>query len=251
MRKLATLITTAVAAGALAAPALTFAATTAGAATQVGQTQVSAAAQVKAARALTLSKSKPGSHWGQAGVIVTAKSKKKRGKITFTVAGQPIKEKKKLKKGKAKFQLPSTLAPGTYKVRAKVKGVGKAATKVVVYNSSLSLSALSFTVSQSANCSTSDPVLTGQVTFKGGHPSEGYVDAYLNGDIQGGSASPGYLTFDSVEAPGAFDFGVCDTLWDKVKELGVGTHNVKLLYTPTASYAEYVYSDMIAITVVP
>lgn len=248
MRTFATLVTTAVAAAALTAPALTFAGAAAVAA-PVGQAEASAARTMQLS-GLKLSKNKPGSHFGQAGVIVTAKSVKKKGKITFVVAGQPIKETKKLKRGKAKFQLPSTLAPGAYKVKAKVKGVGKAATKVVVYNSSLSLSANAVTISQSANCSTSDPVLTGQVLFKGSHPSEGYVDAYLNGDIKGGSESPSFLTFDTVEGAGLFDFGVCDTLWSEVKELGVGVHNVQLLYTPDASYEDYIYSDFVAITVV-
>lgn len=247
MRKFVTLVTTTIAAAALAAPALTFAGTAAGAATPVAQAEASAAAPAR----LKLAKSRPGSHFGQPGVIIKARSSKKRGKITFSVVGQSIEEKKRLKRGKAKFQLPSTLAPGTYKVKAKVKGGAKAKTKVVVYNSTLTLSAVAVTISQSANCSTSDPILTGQVLFKGANPSEGYVDTYLNGDIKGGSSSPSFLTFDTVEGAGAFDFGICDSLWTEVKELGVGTHNVQLLYTPDASYEDYIYSDFLAITVVP
>lgn len=247
MRKLATLATTAIAATALMASALTFAGTASAA--PVGAADQPAARTMQL-NGLKLSKNKPGSHFGQAGVTVTAKSVKRKGKITFVVAGQPIKATKKLKRGKAKFQLPSTLPAGTYKVKAKVKGVGKAAIKVIVYNSTLSLSAPAVTISQSANCSTSDPILTGQVLFKGSNPSEGYVDAYLNGDIKGGSSSPSFLTFDPVEGAGMFDFGLCDTLWSKVADLGIGVHNVQLLYTPDAAYEDYIYSDFISITVV-
>lgn len=253
MRKFATLVTTAVAAGALLTPGLTLAGSASGATTTVGQADLASAVQVRSQVSLAglrLSKNQPGSHFGQAGVIVKATSVQKRGKITFSVVGQAIVEKKRLKRGKAKFQLPSTLTPGTYKVKAKIRGGAKAATKVVVYNSSLSLSTTAVTVSQSASCSTSDPILTGQVLFKGANPSEGYVDAYLNGDISGGSASPSFLTFDIVEGAGQFEFGICGSLWSKAKALGLGTHNVRLLYTPTPSYAEYIYSDFIAITVV-
>ena len=249
MRKFTTLVTTAVAAAALAAPALTFAGSAAVAAPQTGQTGQTETS-IAAPPRLKLAKSRPGSHFGQPGVIIKATSTQKRGKITFSVVGQPIEDTKRLKRGKAKFQPPSTLTPGTYKVRAKVKGGAKAAIKFVVYNSTLSLSAVTATVSQAALC-TSDPVLTGQVLFKGANPSEGYVDAYLNGDIEGGSASPSYLTMESVEGAGAFDFGACDILWSKVKALGVGTHNVQLLYTPDSGFEDYIYSDFIAITVVP
>ena len=248
MRKLAHLVTAAVAAGALTVPALVTG-TAAHAAPQVGSSDAPALAKAKAG--LKLSKNKPGSHFGQPGVTIKAKSTKKKGKITFSVSGQDVKATKKLKRGKASFQLPSTLAAGTYKVKAKVKGGAKAKIKTIVYNSTLSLSAPAFTVSQSAYCSESDPVLTGTVLFKGSNPSEGYVDAYLNGDIKGGSSSPGYLTFDTVEGAGAFDFGTCDTLWSEVKDLGIGEHRVQLLYTPTPSYDEYIYSDFVTITVVP
>ena len=55
-----------------------------------------------------------------------ANFQREEGKITFSVSGQDVKATKKLKRGKASFQLPSTLAAGTYKVKAKVKGGGKA-----------------------------------------------------------------------------------------------------------------------------
>jgi hypothetical protein len=248
VRKIAHLVTAAVAAGALTVPALATG-TAANAAPQVGSSDAVAVA-AKAGRGLKLSKNKPGSHFGQAGVKIKAKSAKKKGKITFSVAGQDVKETKKLKKGKASFQLPSTLAAGTYKVKAKVKGGAKAKIKTIVYNSTLSLNAPAFTISQSAYCSESDPILAGTVLFKGKNPSEGYVDVYLNGDIKGGSSSPGYLTFDTVEGAGAFDFGTCDTLWTKLKDLGIGEHRVQLLYTPSPSYDEYIYSDFVTVTVV-
>ena len=247
MRKIAHLATAVVAAGALTLPALATG-TAAHAAPQVGSSDAPVLAKAK--RGLKLSKNKPGSHFGQAGVKITAKSTKKKGKITFAVAGQDVKAKKKLKKGKASFQLPSTLAPGTYKVKAKVKGGGKAKIKTIVYNSSLSLNAPAFTVSIGGSC-LDDPVLAGTVLFKGSNPSEGYVDAYLNGNIKGGSTSPDYLTFDPVEGAGAFDFDQCDTLWSDMRDLGVGEHRVQLLYTPTPAYDDYIYSDFITVTVVP
>lgn len=243
MRKLSHLVTAAVVAGALALPAAA-----AHAAPQVGGSDVAVSAKPKK-KALKLSANKPGSHFGQPGVEIKAKSSKKKGKITFSVAGQAVTATKKLKKGKASFQLPP-LPAGSYKVKAKIKGGGKATIKTQVYNSSLSLSTPAVTLSISAPCSTSDPVLTGTVLFKGANPSTGYVDAYLNGNIKGGSQSPDYLTFDSVEGAGAFDFGTCDTLWSDVKALGVGTHRVQLLYTPDASFEDYIYSDFITITVV-
>lgn len=249
MRKLTTLVTAIAAAGALTLPALVVG-TAAHAAPGVGTSDTISAEAVSAkAKGLKLKKNKPGSHFGQAGVKIKAVSKKKKGKITFVVAGQGIKDTKKLKKGKASFTLPSTLAAGTYKVKAKVKGGPKATIKSVVYNSNLSLNAPAFTISLSGSC-TADPVLAGTVLFKGANPSEGYVDVYLNGNIEGGNSSPDFLTFDIVEGAGAFDFGTCDSLWSDVRALGLGTHNVKLLYTPTPSYSEYVYSDFVAITVV-
>lgn len=247
MRRFASLVTTTLAAGALVLPALTVAGT-AHAAPQVSQSDITFNAKGKG---LKLKKNKPGSHFGQPGVTIKAVSKKKRGKITFTVAGQSIKSTKKLKKGKAKFTLPSSLPAGTYKVKAKVKKGAKASIKTKVYNSSLALNAPAFTVSASGFCSDTNPVLNGQVLFKGANPSEGYVDVYLNGNIKGGNSSPDFLAFDIVEGAGAFEFSQCSSLWSKIIDLGQGTHNIKLLYTPTPSYSEYIYSDFVAVTVVP
>lgn len=244
MRKVATLLTASVAAVTLAGSALTIAPATAAPQAQ-GVSQAAAKKKPK----LKLKASAPGSHYGQIGVKITAKAKPKKGKITFTVSGTAIKVKKKLKKHKAKFRLPSDLAPGTYTVKAKAKGA-KAKTKVQVYDSSLTLSAVDFQLSQAATCST-DPVLTGTVVFKGANPSEGYVDIYKDGNIKGGQTSPDFMTFDMVEAGGAFGFAQCSSLWTKIKALGPGTYQFKALYTPTASYAEYIYSSWITVTVVP
>lgn len=243
MRTIATLFTTAVAATALVAPGLVV--TTAQADTTVVSTDIA-----PRAASLKLKASAKGSHFGQQGVTITAVSKKRKGKVIFSVPAAGLKETKKLKKGKAKLRIPSTLAPATYKVKAKVKGGGKATTKFQVYNSTLSLNAPAFTISQSATC-TSDPVMNGTVVFKGTNPGEGYVDLYLNGNIKGGQDSPDFITFDIIRPGGAFEFGQCDTLWRDLKERGVGTYTFKALYTPTPSYTEYVYSDFVTVNVVP
>ncbi|GAA5108330.1 hypothetical protein GCM10023339_07230 [Alloalcanivorax gelatiniphagus] len=243
VRKLATLVTAAVAATALVAPGLVI--TTATADTTVGTTDIA-----PRAAALKLTTSAKGSHFGQPGVTITAVSKKKKGKVVFSIPAAGITETKKLKKGKAKLQVPATLAPATYKVKAKVKGSGKAKAKFQVYNSTLSLNAPAFTLSIAAPC-TQDPVMNGAVVFKGVNPTEGYVDLYLNGNIKGGSSSPDFLTFEPVGAGGTFEFGTCDTLWSDLKARGVGSFTFKALYTPTPAYAEYVYSDFVTVNVVP
>jgi hypothetical protein len=76
------------------------------------------------------------SHYGQQGVLVTAKvmlgGRKAKGKVKFTLDG-PSLGKVKLKKGKAEVRLASTLTPGKYTVKAKYKTVKKKA-KVTVYD---------------------------------------------------------------------------------------------------------------------
>lgn len=245
MRKFATLLTAAVATATLVGTAAATApATAAGDVASAHQ----AAAKKKKPK-IKVSTDKPGSHYGQVGVKVTAKTKAKKGKVTFTVKGTDIKAKKKIKKHKAKFTVPAGLNPGKYKVVAKAKGA-KGSTKFEVYNSSLTLNAVTFTVSQAGYC-TADPVMNGTVLFKGKNPSEGYVDIYKDGNIKGGSSSPDFVTFDSVKPGGAFEFGTCDSLWSEIKDYGPGTYQFKALYTPTASYAEYIYSSWITVTVVP
>jgi hypothetical protein len=200
---------------------------------------------------LTLKKSAAFSHVGQPGVKITAvvKNGKRaaKGKVTFSVNGAKA-GKKKLKKGKATFRMPSTNAPGSYRVTAKYKGVKKNS-KIRVYNSALSLSATSFTVSKAAD-SFDLPALTGSVVFKDVAAKGGYVDIYQDGRNKEGSSSPFYCCMDIVADNGTFEFSGYSFL-GKVQQKPVGTYTYQAFYTETPSYAEYIYSTPITVTVTP
>ncbi|MDF1605133.1 Ig-like domain repeat protein [Nocardioides sp. YIM 152315] len=200
---------------------------------------------------LKLKRSAKYSHVGQTGVKLTAvakKGKKKaKGKVTFTVNGAAV-AKKKLRKGKASYRLASTNAPGVYTVTAKYKGKKKS-TKVRVYNSAISLSAVEFTVSQATD-SWDLPAMTGTVQYKDKPANDGYVDIYKDGNKKGGSSSPDYCCMASVADNGAFEFGGYSFL-AKVQEMPVGDYTFQAFYTETASFAEYIYSSPIVVHVVP
>ena len=199
---------------------------------------------------LTLKTSSKYSHFGQQGVKVTVKvgTKRAKGKVKFKVNGSTV-AKQKVKKGKAAYRMPSDAAPDTYKITASYKKrSGK--TKVTVYNSTLSLSAVEFTISKSTP--TYDlPDMTGTVIFKGTNPSEGYVDIYENGDFKGGSTSPSYCCMAGVQAGGVFNFYGSSFLGRISTDKPVGTYQYKAFYTPTASFSEYIYSSPITVNVVP
>ncbi len=242
MRRITRFAASAVAATLLAAPAVAIAPANA-------DTTTTVAAPVHALKAkkLTLKLSKKFSHYGQQGVKVTAKVKGK-GKVKFTQNGTVL-GTDKIKKGKASVRLPQTNAPGVYKIKAKWKK-SKAKTKVIVYNSSLSLSAVNFTVSKSTP-SYDLPALTGAVVYKGKTANKGYVDIYKNGNKKGGSGSPDYCCMDAVSEGGTFEFGGYSFLGRVAETEAPGTYTYQAFYTETASFADYIYSAPIVVTVVP
>ncbi|WP_426247498.1 hypothetical protein [Nocardioides sp. LHG3406-4] len=242
MRTITRLAAAAVAATLLAAPAVAIAPANA------DTTAVTAQAPTQALKAkkISLKLSKKYSHYGQEGVKVTAKVKGK-GKVKFTQNGTVI-GTDKVKKGKASVRLPQTNAPGVYKIKAKwKKSVAKA--KVTVYDSSLSLSGVAFTVSKSAT--TAPPSLTGTVKFKGKVGTTGYVDIYKNGNVKGGSSSPDYCCMASVQDDGSFEFSGYTFLDEVAEKEAPGTYSYQAFYTDDAGFDDYIYSAPITVTVVP
>lgn len=233
----------AVAATLLAAPVVAIAPANAGT-----TTTAEAPVHALAAKKMSLKLDKKYSHYGQVGVKVTATFKgKAKGKVKFTQNGADL-GTVKVKKGKASVQLPQTNAPGVYKIKAKwKKAVAKS--KVTVYDSSLSLSAVAFTVSKSAT--TAPPAMTGTVKFKGKVGTTGYVDIYKNGNVKGGSNSPDYCCMASVQDDGTFEFSGYNFL-DTVADDNVpGTYSYQAFYTDDAGFDDYIYSSPIVVTVVP
>jgi hypothetical protein len=198
-------------------------------------------------KAIKLVKAKPGTHYGLPGNKITAKIRAK-GKVKFYLGGDLVK-KAKIKKGKAKYTLPIELAPGTYKVKAKYKK-SKASIKTVVWDSALNVNQAAFTISASTpSYDLPSPSLTGTVKYKGQVATTGYVDIYLNGNVKGGNGSPDYCCMSSVAADGSFSFS--SSFLSDAQERGVGTWTYRGFYTETASFAEYIYSQPITVTVTP
>lgn len=170
------------------------------------------------------------------------------GKVKFTLKGTGITKHKKIKakKGKAVYKVPA-LGTGDYKVKASYRGK-KGKTKFRVYASAVTLSATSFTFSDSSF--SSYPVLNGSVFFKDKPASGGYFDVYLNGNRSGGSGSPDYLRFAGVDAAGNFDFGTGFASSISAK-YGPGTYTFQGFYTETASFADYIASQFITVVVTP
>lgn len=245
MRTITKFAASAVAATLLAAPAIAIAPANA------DSTNLSSATQVQALKAkkMSLKLNKKFSHYGQDGVKVTAKIKgKAKGKVKFTQNGAEL-GTVKIKKGKATVQLPQTNVPGVYKIKAKWKKT-VAKTKVTVYDSSLSLSGVAFTVSKSTP-SYDVPSVTGTVIFKGKVGTEGYVDIYKNGNVKGGSSSPDYCCMESVDDNGAFDFSGSNFLGRVAAEEAPGTYTYQAFYTDDAAFADYIYSSPVVVTVTP
>ncbi|WP_114423467.1 hypothetical protein [Nocardioides houyundeii] len=246
MRRFATLAAASAASLALVAPAAVLTATTASAAPSSASASTADAPTVLARKAkIKLKKSKAGTHYGLAGNKITAQVRGK-GKVTFSVNGTKL-GKKKIKKGKASVRLPSDLAPGTYKVKAKFKK-SKATIKTVVWDSALNVNTAVFTVSAAGY---DFPEMGGQVKFKGKIAKKGWVDIYLDGKNKGGSSSPNYCCMASVSADGTFNFSGYSFLGKVAEEWGVGTHQFRAQYTPTASFSDYIYSQWITVTVTP
>lgn len=201
----------------------------------------------RGAQVLRLVKAKPGTHYGLAGNKITAKVRGK-GKVKFFLGGDLVKTAK-IRRGKAKYQMPSTLGPGTYKVKAKYK-THKAAIKSVVWDSALNVNQAVWTISASTpSYDLPSPSLTGQVRFKGQTATTGYVDIYLNGNVKGGSDSPDYCCMASVAGDGTFAFSY--SFLADAHERGVGTWTYKAFYTDDAAFADYIYSQPITVTVTP
>jgi hypothetical protein len=198
-------------------------------------------------KGIKLVKAKDGTHYGLPGNKITAKVRGK-GKVKFFLGGDLVK-KAKIKKGKAKYTLPIELAPGTYKVKAKYKKK-KGSIKTVVWDSALNVNQAAFTISASTpSYDLPSPALTGTVKYKGKVATTGWVDMYLNGNVKGGSESTDYCCMSSVAGDGTFSFSY--SFLADAQERGVGTWTYRAFYTETASFAEYIYSQPITVTVTP
>ncbi|PVG82301.1 hypothetical protein DDE18_12455 [Nocardioides gansuensis] len=247
MRTLATALVSVVTAAALAAPV-----TTAEAA-PVSSTTINAADAARPAPIKMTTSPKAYSHYGMQGVKVTAVTGKgSRGKVTFIVNGA-LADKKKIKKGKASYRMSQAAAPGKYVVKAKYK-TRKGKTSVRVFDSSLNVNAVEFTVSESAlaNDYTYDPgSLTGVVKYKDKIATEGYVDIYKDGNVKGGSSSPDYCCMASVGDNGAFEFQSYSFLERVADEYPVGDYVFKAFYTDGPEFSDYIYSQPIVVHVVP
>jgi hypothetical protein len=227
---------------ALATPALTVSAT---AAPDGTSSHVSTVAKKKPQ--ITLKRSAKGVQPGIGKMKITAKVNGG-GKVKFTLKGDAIKKNKKVKvkKGKAVYKVPP-LGTGKYKVIGKYQGK-KAKTKFEVYDSALTVNSTTFTVSASDPYDTNVP-LTGAVKFKGKPATEGYVDLYKDGKYKGGSSSPHLLGFGTVRPDGTFTYQYFATA--VAQKYGVGTWNFQAYYTDSPSYADYISSNFIVVTVVP
>ena len=168
------------------------------------------------------------------------------GKVKFTLKGTGIKlsKKVKVKKGKAVYDVPP-LGTGKYKVTGSYQG-RKAKTKFQVYDSALTVTTTTFTVSKAA---IHNAELTGSVKYKGKVADHGYVDLYKDGNIKGGDESPDFLGFTTVETNGTFDYY---SFGDSVAEkYPVGTYNFQAYYTDGPAFADYISSNFITVVVTP
>ncbi len=244
MNKLSRVLATATLALVTAVPAAAVATAAPANATPGNATQAGASERAAKPKALKLTKAKPGTHYGLAGNTITAKVRGK-GKVKFLVDGSMVK-KAKIKKGKAKYTLPADLVPGTYKVKAKYKK-SKATIKTVVWDSALNVNLAAFEISASTP-SYDLPELGGTVKYKGKTATTGYVDMYLNGNVKGGSSSTDYCCMSSVAADGTFSFY---SFLSDAQKRGVGVWTYRAFYTETSSFADYIYSQPITVTVTP
>lgn len=243
MRVLSKLTTTAVTAVALVVPTTVVAAGSAGAADAGAN-----ASYQTAAVSVKLNRSAKGSHHGAPGVKMTAvvrnNGRAAKGKVVFFVKKKRMKAVR-LKKGKAVYRLPSSLKAGKYLVRAKF-GNKVAKSRVVVYNSALTVNATNFVISKQTD-SWDLPEVYGTVKYKGKKANIGYVDIYQGGRNRGGSQSKWYVGMTSARE-GKYRFSSYGFL-GKVQEKKPGTYRFKAFYTPNASFADYVHSSWITVKV--
>ncbi|MEI2712681.1 MAG: hypothetical protein V9G04_05130 [Nocardioides sp.] len=178
------------------------------------------------------------------GVFKTKATKK--GKVVLSANGKKF-AVKKLKKGKAKFKLPTELAVGKYRIKAKVKGKKiSAKKKFTVYSGGIQPNATAFTYSMSTGELFN---YSGTVTWKGKPGSTGgWVDIY-KAPYTKGISGPDYLCMDAIEEGGTFDFTYKSCFTDFVP----GTYEVRAFYTPTAgsSADDYLIGTPITVTIVP
>ena len=181
------------------------------------------------------------------------------GKVKFTLKGTGFKKHKseKVKKGKAVFKVPP-LGTGTYKVTGSYYSK-KAKTKFKVYNSNLQVNSTTFTFSASGDYTQYAP-LSGSVLFKNKPATGGYVDIYLDGKFKGGSESPNFLGFTSIEPGGTFNasyyFGEQITKGSglaggNLPAFGPGTYQFQAYYTDGPEYSDYISSNFITVVVTP
>lgn len=209
---------------------------------------VAASASERPAKAIRLSTAKPGTHFGLAGNKITATVRQGKGKVKFFLDGAAV-AKSKIKRGKAVYTMPADLAPGSYKIKATYKRA-KATTTSVVWDSALNVSVADFTISAATpSYQLPTPSLAGQVKYKGKFANGGYVDVYLNGNVKGGNSGPDYCCMAGVNTDGTFSFS--SSFLTDAQERGVGTWTYRAFYTETASFADYIYSQPLTVTVTP
>ena len=258
MRRLAILGVASVTTLALATPALTVAATAASDGSSNRSTHVASSVVAKKKPTIKLKRSAKGVQPGIGKEKITA-IVNGGGKVKFTIKGTGFKKNKnvKVKKGKAVYKVPP-LGTGTYKVSGTYNGK-KAKTKFKVYNSNLAVNSTTFTFSASGDYTKYAP-LTGSVLFKDKPASGGYVDIYLDGKFKGGSDSPNFLGFTSIEAGGTFNasyyFGEQITkgtglAGGNLGAFGPGTYQFQAYYTDGPEYSDYISSNFITVVVTP
>ena len=89
---------------------------------------------------------------------------------------------------------------------------------------------------------------------------DGYVDIYLDGKFKGGSESPNFLGFTSIEPGGTFNasyyFGEQITKGSglaggNLPAFGPGTYQFQAYYTDGPEYSDYISSNFITVVVTP
>lgn len=252
MHKLTRLAATAVAAAALVAPAMSSMATAApvatGQTTATSERQLTTLAARKGKSGIKVKTSKDGYHAGGTTPFTATATVKgvKKGKVSFSVGS--VKAKAKIKKGKATWSIPLTLAPGAYKVTAKF-GKRKDNAAFSVWSSKLIITQPSITISKAA---WDHPDFTGTVEWKGAPATTGYVDFYQDGNAAGGSSSPFLAGFGSIAAGGAFTmYGSSFESYFTKKNLPFGSYTFQAYYTADAGYDDYIYSTPVTVVWAP
>ena len=181
------------------------------------------------------------------------------GKVKFTLKGEGIKKNKKVKvkNGKAVYKVPP-LGTGKYKVKASFQGK-KDTISFKVYNSNLTVNSTTFTISAAASPTTYG-TLFGSVLFKDKPAQDGYVDIYQDGKYKGGSESPYFLGFVSINPGGTFDAGTgfasqitkgYGLAGGNLQPFPPGTYQFQAYYTDGPEYADYISSNFITVVVTP